>query len=400
MADEINYLEGNQLTVSVMTVVLKAVDGITAQDVETLVSELGNSGELSGEALRDSSLAVCDSFTKLSFERFVEDMRTELSAPAFKQPEMLQYLQKLQQHLDGIEVVGKTTSALDALKKAAYELKYKEVQDGLTPEQVAMVEQRNAANFAIPESAAEAGQVYIQLEGMKKKDSIFHLVTRNYQEANVWVQLTSGDNQDMQAVVKSVEEYLAANEPPIAMDIGWAGLTYLNVVWQDKMVRGMFSSLISSFVVVLIMMMVLFRSPLYGLFAMVPLTLTITFIYGLIGWMGKDYDMPVAVLSSMTLGLSVDFAIHFLERAREERKRFGSWKKACGPMFSEPAKAISRNAITISIGFTPLLLAPLMPYRTVGFFLATIMAASWMATLFVLPALLTVLKKFAFKNDE
>jgi predicted RND superfamily exporter protein len=313
---------------------------------------------------------------------------------------MLSYLQMLQHHLDGIEVVGKTTSALDALKKAGYELKYKAIPDGLSPDQEAAIEEQNSANFAIPESAAEAGQIYIQLEGMKKKDAIFHLVTRDYQEANIWVQLTSGDNQDMQAVVKSVNEYLVENEPPVAMDIGWAGLTYLNVVWQDKMVKGMFTSLISSFVVVFVMMMVLFRSPLYGLFAMVPLSLTITFIYGLIGWMGKDYDMPVAILSSMTLGLSVDFAIHFLERAREERRRFGSWAKACAPMFSEPAKAISRNAITISIGFTPLLLAPLVPYRTVGFFLATIMAVSWMATLFVLPALLTVMRKFAFKDDN
>jgi predicted RND superfamily exporter protein len=62
--------------------------------------------------------------------------------------------------------------------------------------------------------------------------------------------------------------------------------------------------------------------------------------------------------------------------------------------------AISRNAITISVGFTPLLFAPLVPYRTVGFFLATIMAVSWLATLFILPALITMLKKFVFKKDS
>ena len=30
----------------------------------------------------------------------------------------------------------------------------------------------------------------------------------------------------------------------------------------------------------------------------------------------------------------------FLERAREERKRFGTWAKTCAPMFAEPAMAI------------------------------------------------------------
>ncbi|HPQ42187.1 MAG TPA: MMPL family transporter, partial [bacterium] len=135
----------------------------------------------------------------------------------------------------------------------------------------------------------------------------------------------------------------------------------------------------------------------FGLLSMIPLTVTITFIYGLIGWIGKDYDMPVAILSAMTLGLSVDFAIHFLERSREVFKRAGNWKATSEGMFNEPAKAISRNAIVIALGFTPLLLAPLVPYRTVGFFLAMIMLLSWLATLLILPALIRKLEKRMFK---
>jgi hypothetical protein len=69
-------------------------------------------------------------------------------------------------------------------------------------------------------------------------------------------------------------------------------------------------------------------------------------------------------------------------------------------MFKEPAMAISRNAVTISIGFTPLLFAPLVPYKTVGFFLATIMAVSWLATLFILAALVTVLRGVLFKQNK
>jgi uncharacterized membrane protein YdfJ with MMPL/SSD domain len=50
------------------------------------------------------------------------------------------------------------------------------------------------------------------------------------------------------------------------------------------------------------------------------------------------------------------------------------------------------------VGFLPLLLAPLVPYRTVGFFLASIMVVSWVATLFILPALITMLKDVLFKQ--
>jgi len=201
-------------------------------------------------------------------------------------------------------------------------------------------------------------------------------------------------------VVEDLNQYILDNPPPTPMKLEWAGLTYLNVVWQDKMVKGMMTSLVSSFIVVLVMMMLLFRSVLFGILAMLPLTITITVSYGIIGLIGKDYDMPVAVLSALTLGLSVDFAIHFLQRARELQEKSGSWEKAAKQMFKEPAMAISRNAIIIAIGFTPLLLAPLIPYQTVGFFLATIMGVSWLATLFLLPALLTPLKKLAFPKQE
>ena len=103
--------------------------------------------------------------------------------------------------------------------------------------------------------------------------------------------------------------------------------------------------------------------------------------------------MPIAVLSALTLGLSIDFAIHFLQRARELEKELGSLAQALSAMFQEPSRAITRNAIVIAIGFTPLLLSPLMPYITVGFFLASIMALSALVTLVLLPALLTLFAK-------
>jgi len=177
----------------------------------------------------------------------------------------------------------------------------------------------------------------------------------------------------------------------------WAGLTYINTVWQDKMVFGMLQSFLGSFIIVFIMMTILFRSPLWGIICMIPLTITIAVIYGIIGLVGKDYDMPVAVLSALTLGMAVDFAIHFLERARASFAQTKSWRSSAGVMFGEPARAISRNVFVIAIGFLPLLAAPLVPYKTVGIFLCAIMALSGAITLLVLPAIIKLAEKVLFK---
>ncbi|MGE4489686.1 MAG: MMPL family transporter, partial [Kiritimatiellales bacterium] len=404
LSDEINYLDDAALADS--TAFFQALEKTLTNNpatFQTLENKMGKGSaffqgleNLSGEPLREAALDKVDEYTALSFVNFLYEMRAEITAPPFKRPETLRWVADLQQHLIEFPKVGKTSSAVDALKKASYELQY--ISPSVAPEHADEIQAKNESHYSVPDSAAACGQVFLQLEGMKKKDSLFHLVTRDYREANIWVQLKSGDNTDMEAVVHDVDRYVAANPPPEPLRVEWAGLTYLNVVWQQKMVVGMLSALASSFVVVFIMMVVLFRSPLFGLLSMIPLSVTILFTYGLIGLVGKDYDMPVAVLSSLTLGLSVDFAIHFLERARELQKQFGSWTAAIKEMFKEPAMAISRNAITISIGFTPLLFAPLVPYKTVGFFLATIMAVSWLATLFILAALITALQKKMFKK--
>lgn len=214
------------------------------------------------------------------------------------------------------------------------------------------------------------------------------MVTPDYRHTAVWLQLRSGDNQDMTRVMDAVDAWLADHPLPAGITGRWAGKTYINVVWQGEMVHGMLRSLLGSFLVVLAMMMVLFRSVRWGLIAMLPLSVTILAVYGLIGWIGKSYDMPIAVLSALTLGLSIDFAIHFIERMRELARQSGDFTVAMRQVFEEPARAISRNAIVIALGFTPLFLAPLIPYVTVGAFMASIMVVSAATTLVLLPAVI------------
>lgn len=294
----------------------------------------------------------------------------------FTNPKMLNWLANLQTALVENGDVGKVNSLVDIVRTVNRELNSGDEID-----------------FAIPNSSNGVAQTLLQFQSSHRPQDLWHFVSPDYQKTLLWLQMTSGDNQHMTKVVSWVEAYINNNPPPANVEYQWAGKSYLNVVWQDAMVSGMIDSLLSSFVVVFLMMMVLFRSIKYGILAMLPLTFTITMIYGLIGWFGKAYDMPIAVLSALTLGLSIDFAIHFIQRVRELEKEYKSLSRALTAMFQEPSRAISRNAIVIAIGFTPLLLSPLMPYITVGFFLASIMVMSALVTLVLLPALLTLLNK-------
>ena len=312
------------------------------------------------------------------------DRKSEL-ARAFQQPEVLRYLTRVQEYLLTIEgaggerVVGKSSSVADVVKTVHRELFL-----------------ADEAQYRVPDSAAAVAQVLITYQSSHRPQDLWHFVTPDYTSASVWVQLKSGDNQDMAIVTAGVDSYVAANPPPAALSAKWFGLTYINVVWQEKMVAGMLKAFLGSFLVVLAMMIALFRSFWWGILSMIPLTITVASIYGLIGWIGKDYDMPVAVLSSLSLGLAIDYAIHFLSRARSAVREHGSWAAAAPIVFGEPARAITRNAIVVGVGFLPLLLAPLRPYQTVGFFIALILIFAGVATVLILPALIGLLERWLF----
>ena len=61
------------------------------------------------------------------------------------------------------------------------------------------------------------------------------------------------------------------------------------------MVSGMMKAFGSTFVVILILALLLFRSMRWAILAVLPLTVTILLLYGG-GFIGRDYDMPLAVL--------------------------------------------------------------------------------------------------------
>ncbi len=331
------------------------------------------------EALDRTSDAEYDAWDAALYFIDSERQRREI----FKQPEALNYIAQLQDYLVSLDVVGKTNSVSDIVKTVHREL--------LSGEEEA---------FRIPGTSNAIAQTLVTFQSSHRPHDLWHFVTPDFRKSTIMVQLTSGDNQDMESVEQALKAYVEKNPAPFDLKQQWFGLTYINVVWQNEMVAGMAEAFVGSFIIVMLMMIFLFRSIWWGLLSMIPLLVTVGLIYGVIGLIGKDYDMPVAVLSALSLGLAIDYAIHFLARARQTYEQTGCWKDSIKPMFAEPARAITRNAIVVGIGFLPLLAAPLIPYQTVGVFIAAILLLAGVASLLILPAVITVTEKQLFKAPK
>jgi predicted RND superfamily exporter protein len=293
---------------------------------------------------------------------------------SFLDPAWMKWTERLQDEVVSQPNVGAASSVVDVVKKVQYELL-----------------NREAGSNTLADTREKIAQ-YLFLYEMSggTPDDLFKLITPAQDRVNIWVQMPRGDNREVRAVVEAADAWIATNPPPAGLNVQWAGLSYINVKWQQLMVSGMGRALAGSWVVVLIMMVLLFRSLRMGLLAMVPLTATIVVTYGWVGLSGRNYDMPIAVLSSLSLGLSVDFAIHFLQRTRDTFRHHNErFDLAMDEMFHEPAQALMRNIVVISLGFVPMFFATLVPYVTVGAFFFAIMIISGAATFLIMPAALS-----------
>lgn len=320
---------------------------------------------------------------------FAED--NSAAKPSIKDIEVIRYMKKVGDFLvtikdsEGQPVIGGVTSIVDVLEKINHTIKGK---------------------MELPLSREEVSQYMFLFESgdIKKGRDMWKLITPGEStKTQMWTYFKSGDNQNMIHVLKEFENFQKENPAPTLKDeegkeyslqVKWSGIMQINNVWQAEMVSGMMQSLIGSFIIVLIMMVILFRSALWSVMAMLPLTITILFIYGVIGYAGKFYDMPIAVLSSLTLGLSIDFAIHFIEHARMYNLRNKNMERTFNEIFEGTAQAIWKNVLVISIGFFPLFFAGLVPYLTVGSFFFAIMLVSGITTLILMPAVLKLLYRF------
>ena len=299
-----------------------------------------------------------------------------------KRPQVLSYIDKLQNHLEDLKIVGKTSSAADIVKRINY-----------------VLHDESKAFDVVPKTQAEASQYLFLFSMTGDPNDLDNFLDYNSQKANIWIQMKGGDNTQMRQVERSSYNFMKDNPPPKDIAIRWSGLTYINKVWQNLMVWGMLKAVLGSFVIVFLLMVLEFRSLRLGIISMLPLSIAIISSYGFVGLAGKDYDMPIAVCSALSLGMAIDFAIHYLQRFKASYREFRDIEAVNTFMAGEPYRAIMGNAIVISLGFLPLITSTLTPYVTVGTFFALLMLFSTLATLILLPAIMRLWGESLFKRE-
>ncbi len=103
-------------------------------------------------------------------------------------------------------------------------------------------------------------------------------------------------------------------------------------------------------------------------------------------------DMATVMVSSIAIGVGIDFAIHFLSRFRREMELNGDYTQAYEQTMKSAGKGIVFNTLAVAFGFAIMLFSNFKGLANFGLLITITMITSALATFTFVPALLLTLK--------
>ena len=157
---------------------------------------------------------------------------------------------------------------------------------------------------------------------------------------------------------------------------------------QEILFRDLFTSFLSAFLVVAVVMMVLLRSIVGGLIAMIPNIFPTVGLFGYMGLTGLPLDIGSVMTASVALGIAVDDTIHLLSRFGSRRARGMSRKRAAWGALRQCSLAMVHT--TLVCGLSLLVYAPsdFVPTRQFSFLMFGLLGIALIGDLLLLPALM------------
>ena len=331
-----------------------------------------------------------------------------------KDPVLLEQLDRLQAVAEQDPIVGGSLSIAEYIKRMH------RVMNEDRPEME-----------VVPTSQELIAQYLLLYAFSGDPDDFDEVVDYDYQHANVMVYLRSDSTQHVLRVVERIQDFamhefgqrttsessesssaskgdfqespfvrfgmwLVGMRPTVigwetnqGFRIGFAGNGYISNRFNELVVAGQVTSLVTSLGAVFLLSALMFRSWTAGLINVLPISLVMLFSFGLLGLLNIPLEVGKAFAASIVIGVGIDYTIHFLNKYRVNVRAGQTDPEQITVMtMTTSGKAIFFNALVVIGGFLVFLSSHFRPNFYLGAMMALNMGACLLVSMTVLPAIL------------
>ncbi|VVB94873.1 MMPL family protein [uncultured archaeon] len=221
-------------------------------------------------------------------------------------------------------------------------------------------------------------------------------VSSDYTLALVKIQTT--DDVDLKALEVELNKIIMEVPKPPGVTVALGGSAMESTVMEKSIGPDMAKTSLYSLIGILIIILVLFRSIKYGFTPMTTIIFGTLWAMGYIGLIGMGLSSQTSGVLSMIMGIGIDFGIQVVTRYRFELQNKLVPREAMAVTLNNVIIPMSTTTLAALIGFQAMSLGKLTFLGDMGTMMSYGVAASMVAAITVVPALIIIIDTMNIKD--
>ena len=303
------------------------------------------------------------------------DIRVRVEG-SMKDPKILSEIENLQNMLEGSEKITTSYSVADVVKQM-----HRVVMDD------------DPSFESIPKERGKVNNLFSMYSMSGDPEDFSSLVDYEYRVGLVTALSRVMSTEEIFFIVEKIEQYVKGLK-----NIGNASVTGMAVVIRDLVYLVVQSSVISivmSVILIGIITSIFFKRLAWGVMAVIPLSVAIIINFGFMGIAGIHLSHVTALLSSVIIGVGVDFAIHYISQFRRMSKASKD-NALTNDVIEDVGYPIILDSVS-NMSFGALLFSAFIPVQYMGGLMVFAMVSTSIGTLTFLAAIAELKKDYLIK---
>jgi len=285
---------------------------------------------------------------------------------AFKIPDNLKLIEKIQNYAQSLQGVDDTLSFTDFIKDMNQSF-----------------HNENPEEYRIPNSRKLISQYLLLYDS----DDIEDFVNSSYNHARISIRISEHYSPRQQMIFEKLGDFIdRIDHHDVDIRITGRTLQDLNII--RDIFSGQMKSIVLAVGIIWLVLFALFRSFRMGFVSIIPNIFPIVLNFGVMGAFGIPLNTATALISAVAIGISVDDTIHFLLEFKKQKRTQKPIFDVLNNVIHQKGRAIFSSSLILSVGFGVLTLSSFMPTVHFGLLCACIMICAVLADIFLLPAIL------------
>lgn len=247
----------------------------------------------------------------------------------------------------------------------------------------------------IPESGDAIAQMFELYNLSGDQDDFRQLMNPDNSKAHILIRLSDPNNNVIRDVKDKINK-LTVNFPA-TVTIG--GYAIIMADFAGSIINGQVSSLLFALTTVFILLTIIFKSIKGGLTGSMPLAVSIIILFGFMGITGIALDAATALLSSIMIGVGVDFTIQYIWCFNSQLQRGLNHSESTVTAIGTIGRSIIINAVSVMSGFSALMFSGFTSIRFFGYLVLISIGSCLIGAILIIPAFLMKFRPTFIQKD-